>query len=48
MNSVRSNSLSLKYQKFTPSDRKEIWKRQFERDCGKDSIPLFIRYLGRS
>ena len=30
MKSVRSNSLSMKYQKFTPSDCKDIEIRKFE------------------
>ena len=29
MNSVRSNSFSLKYQRFTLSDCKDIWIRTF-------------------
>ena len=30
LNYVGSNILSLKYQRFTPSDCKEIWNRTFE------------------
>ena len=30
MNSVRSNNLSLKYQRFTPSDWKDIGIRKFD------------------
>ena len=37
MNSIRSNSLSLKYQWFTPSN---IEIRKLIRVCGKNSVPL--------
>ena len=30
MKSVSQNNLSLKYQRFTPSDCKDTWIRQFE------------------
>jgi len=30
MNSVRSNNLSLKYQRFTPTGRKDLGIRKFE------------------
>ena len=30
MNTVRSNNLSLKNQRFTPSGFKDIWIRKFE------------------
>ena len=39
MNYVRSNSLSLKYQGFPPSDIQDIGIRKFE-FVAKNSIPL--------
>ena len=30
MNSIRSNNITLKYQRFTPSGRKEVGIRKFE------------------
>ena len=41
MNSVRSNNISLKYQRFTTLGSKAIGIIKF-RVCGKDSIPLPI------
>ena len=38
-NSVRSNNLSFKYQRFTPSRCKYIGIRKFCA-CGKDSCPF--------
>ena len=41
MNSVRSNSLSLKYQGFPPLGCQDIRHGKFE-FCGKNSIPFYI------
>ena len=43
MNSVRSNTLSLKYQLFTPSGLQDLWIRKFE-FCCKNLIP-FIDFI---
>ena len=39
MNSFRSNSLCLKYERFTPSAGKDIEIRKFI-ICGKNSVPF--------
>ena len=45
MNSVRSNNISLKYQRSTTLGSKEIGIKKL-RVCDKDSIPLnFILFL---
>ena len=41
MNSVKSNNISLKYQRFTPSARLEIYGDCQIRICGKNSVSLF-------
>ncbi len=41
MNAVRSNNLSLKYQRFTSSGFKD--KEIKKIDCGKDSSPLITK-----
>jgi len=41
MNFVRSNILSLKYQRFTPTSCKDIWIRQFEVVAKTQILRLF-------
>ena len=45
MNSVRSNHLSLKYQRFTPSGYKDIGIRKFE-FVAKTQFLLKLKYVG--
>ena len=44
INSVRSNNLSLKYQRFTPSDCKDVLVRKFE-FVAKTQFPSNISIL---
>ena len=43
MNSVKSNKLSLKYKRFTPSGCKDIGIIKI-RVCGKNSFPFHERF----